>query len=234
MFIFLFVIYACVPQKKIEAPLSPIKLLQDFKNSDFPAHCIAWELSGIFYVFSPKQNFRAHFYLKGNSDFPWKMEIRWGMGALISVTQIRQHEIILYSIKENSVYKIKNPDNVFLLLGLKNKISPLFYLKVLTGEWKNFISTPKKIVPFDKGFRYLFENKLFSELELEYNLKNAKIKLKSGGEILIIGGTKIVFNYKKVGKIIFRIKKKNCLNIRFTNHELDIAIPEGVNFKYLN
>ncbi len=234
-FFMLFFFSCCAYQNKkinITSPLVPLRELRNSQKSY--NNCMAWEIKGSFYLFSKHQNYRANFSLKGNRETPWKMVVTWGMGSLIAIARITPDLTKVYSIKENTLYKISSPQKSLNFLGIKSNISYVFLLKVLTGEWKNFIPNPQKAILRNNWVRYFFKKGPYSELDISSNLEEINIILKTGEEINIHGDKKIVFVLNKTERLVFKIKYKKCLQTPYPLKGLQLIYPKGAKICILN
>ncbi len=106
------------------------------------------------------------------------------------------------------MYILKKPSEIFTIFGVNANIPPGFLLKVLTGEWKTFISKPKKIEEVKNGVKYYFNDQLVKEMELAYDLNKILIKGCAGGRIEIFNNSKVVLKDTNLGELVFKIRKK--------------------------
>lgn len=228
--LFFFFISSCVSTGKIKEPKRSDLVYKRFIGKYDRSHmsCGAWELRGIIHVISKVQGFRGTFILKGNEQFPWIMEIRWGFGSLVSITKIYEHKIVSYNIKEERVYRFNNPSNIFHTLGLDVNLSPNFYLNLLTGKWKKIIKTYKKTDEDLHGTLFVIEDGEVEKFYIKDNLDEWKLELRNGVVIEGYGNTNFRVRHKREGDLFFKIKSKTCLQDPLLSGELELKIPNNV------
>ena len=228
LFIFLIIIYSCARIKKTQIHPSPAELLNKYKVVAPQKRCQSYELHGIIYFFSKKQNFRGKFHLMGNKWFPWIMEIKSPFGTTLFLIKIEKNIIKILSVRENKLYILNNSKEIFRYFGIKTKISPEFLLKLLTGDWKTFISSPKKIEQLPDGVKYFFNDQLVKEVKLYYYENRAHIWETQGVEVDIFDDEKIVLRDTNFAKMVFKIKRKICVKDKFHLKDLELKIPSNV------
>ncbi len=228
LFIFLIIIGSCASIKKTHTLPSPSELLKKYRPGSEHQRCQAYEIQGVIYFFSKKQNFRGKFHLKGNKWFPWIMEIKSPFGTTLFLIKIEKNMVEILSVRENKLYILNNSKEILTYFGIKTKIPPEFLLKLLTGDWKTFISSPKKIKQLSDGVKYFFNGQLVKEAKLYYYENRAHIWENQGVSIDIFNDSRIVLRDTNLGEMVFKIKRKICVKDRFHLEDLKLKIPSNV------
>ncbi len=228
--LFFLFISSCVTIGPITKPEKSEDIFKKFLEKYDTSHatCGGWEIEGTMHVVSKTQGFRGKFYICGNENYPWVMELRWGFGTLLSITKIMEHEIVSYNIKQGCVCRFKNPSKIFYTLGLDMEFSPDFYLNLLTGKWRKIIKNFKQVVKLPHGVEFVVDNEEVATFYIKDSLDEWKLVLKNGVVIKGNDTTKFRIIHKSKGNLIFNIKKLSCLKDPFESSKLELKIPSNV------
>lgn len=219
---------SCAGLKKTYIRTSPKDLLKKYRTSNRNDICQAYEIQGVIYFFSRKQNFRGKFYLKGNKWFPWLVEIKSPFGTTLYVLKIEKNLVQILCIREKKLYIINNSKEILMYFGIKVKIPPEFLLKLLTGEWKTFMTTPKKIEQLSDGIKYYFCDNLVKEIKLYYDQNRVFIWHSGGIGIDIFDDSKVLLRDANLGEMVFKIKRKTCVKDKFDLKDFNLKIPSNI------
>ncbi len=196
-------------------------------------------IRGSVYYFSPRRNFRGFFSLKGNTSFPWIMEIRWSMGNLVSIGRMDRDGCEVYVPHDNTVYRSRGLSPLFGPMGLFPGLSPYRLLDLLTGEWKETIPPPWKVLTLEKGgYELVFKGYFISRMRISTcsSLSSLVITLwprGGGGYIRIFPRGKMEFISERGERTILRIKEISLFTAPLPLSELRVSFPPGAKEKWL-
>ena len=102
----------------------------------------AVSLQGSLNIFTPEQKRRVTFELWGNLPTPLRLHLRAGIGATISIWEIRDNRILIFSPRTNEAYTATNTAQATSAMGMRLPFSMPEMAQLLTGKWRDLL--PRK------------------------------------------------------------------------------------------
>jgi hypothetical protein len=96
-------------------------------------------LQGSLNIFTPEQKRRITFELWGNQPTPLRLHLRAGLGATISVWEVRDDRTLIFNPRENRAYVADNTAQATAALGLRLPFGLPDLTKLLTGSWQGLL-----------------------------------------------------------------------------------------------
>lgn len=113
-------------------------------------------LQGSLNIFTPEQKRRITFELWGNLPTPLRLHLRAGIGATISIWEIRRDRILIFSPRDNRAYIAENTAQATATMGLQLPFSLPRMTQLLTGNWKGLLWREYERFEVLPGGKYAF------------------------------------------------------------------------------
>lgn len=97
-------------------------------------------LQGSLNIFTPKQKRRVTFELWGNLPTPLRLHLRAGIGATISIWEIRDNRVLIFSPRTNEAYTAANTAQATAAMGMRLPFSLPEMAQLLTGKWQDLLT----------------------------------------------------------------------------------------------
>ncbi len=102
----------------------------------------AVSLQGSLNIFTPEQKRRVTFELWGNLPTPLRLHLRAGIGATISIWEIRGNRVLIFSPRSNEAYIAANTAQGTAAMGMRLPFSLPEMAQLLAGKWQDLL--PRK------------------------------------------------------------------------------------------
>ncbi|MEF8824089.1 MAG: hypothetical protein V5A74_08265 [Desulfohalobiaceae bacterium] len=97
-------------------------------------------LQGSLNIFTPEQKRRVTFELWGNLPTPLRLHLRAGIGATISIWEIRDNRVLIFSPRTNEAYIAANTAQATAAMGMRLPFSMPEMAQLLTGKWQDLLT----------------------------------------------------------------------------------------------
>jgi len=136
----------CAPMQKEKPAITPKEANSTW--SDFWARqdrappLPGASLQGSLNIFTPDQKRRVTFELWGNLPTPLRLHLRAGIGATISIWEIRDNRVLIFSPRTNEAYIAANTAQATTAMGMRLPFGLPEMAQLLTGKWQDLL--PRK------------------------------------------------------------------------------------------
>ena len=115
-------------------------------------------LKGSLNIFTPEQKRRVTFELWGNPPTPLRLHLRAGMGATISLWEIRANRVQIFSPHENLAYIAESSAGATAAMGMRLPFGLPRMMQLLTDSWDDLLPREyerAEVVP-GQGYAFYF------------------------------------------------------------------------------